>query len=93
MTLPDPLADPGRGIEEGGDIRRLKDKALYGTSASELQHRQLRRIQLIAPVETLQPQYSLIDRDAENELLPFAEGEGIGVIVYCRWPPACSPGG
>jgi aryl-alcohol dehydrogenase-like predicted oxidoreductase len=33
-------------------------------------------------VETLQPQYSLVEREAEGELLPFAEREGIGVIVY-----------
>jgi aryl-alcohol dehydrogenase-like predicted oxidoreductase len=33
-------------------------------------------------VETLQPQYSLIERDVEREILPFAEGDGIGVIVY-----------
>ncbi|MEY2514885.1 MAG: hypothetical protein QOJ89_2243 [bacterium] len=43
---------------------------------------QLRRIQQIAPVETLQPQYSLIERDVEPDILPFAEREGIGVIVY-----------
>ena len=43
---------------------------------------QLRRIQSAAPVETLQPPYSLIDRDVENEILPYAEREGIGVIVY-----------
>jgi aryl-alcohol dehydrogenase-like predicted oxidoreductase len=34
---------------------------------------QLQRIRSIAPVETLQPPYSLIARDAEQELLPFAE--------------------
>ena len=33
-------------------------------------------------METLQPQYSLIERDTEREILPFAEREGIGVIVY-----------
>jgi aryl-alcohol dehydrogenase-like predicted oxidoreductase len=43
---------------------------------------QLRRIQAIAPVETLQPSYSLIAREVEDEILPFAEREGIGVIVY-----------
>jgi aryl-alcohol dehydrogenase-like predicted oxidoreductase len=43
---------------------------------------QLRRIQQIAPVETLQPPYSLIEREAEEELLPFAEREDVGVIVY-----------
>jgi aryl-alcohol dehydrogenase-like predicted oxidoreductase len=43
---------------------------------------QLRRAQAIAPVETLQPPYSLVDREVEQEILPFAEREGIGVIVY-----------
>ena len=43
---------------------------------------QLRRIQAIAPVETLQPPYSLVAREVEDEILPFAEREGIGVIVY-----------
>ena len=43
---------------------------------------QLRRAQAIAPVETLQPQYSLIARDVEDAILPYAEREGIGVIVY-----------
>jgi aryl-alcohol dehydrogenase-like predicted oxidoreductase len=43
---------------------------------------ELRKIQQIAPVETLQPQYSLITRGVEDEILPFAEREGIGVIVY-----------
>ncbi len=43
---------------------------------------QLRRIQQIAPVETLQPPYSLVAREVEDEILPFAEREGIGVIAY-----------
>jgi len=33
----------------------------------------LRRIQAIAPVETIQPPYSLIDRAAEAEILPLAQ--------------------
>jgi aryl-alcohol dehydrogenase-like predicted oxidoreductase len=43
---------------------------------------QLRRAQAIAPVETLQPPYSLIERAIEDEILPFAEQEGIGVVCY-----------
>jgi aryl-alcohol dehydrogenase-like predicted oxidoreductase len=43
---------------------------------------QLRRAQAIAPVETLQPPYSLLDREIEDEILPFAAQEEIGVIVY-----------
>ena len=37
---------------------------------------------MIAPVETLQPPYSLIHRDAEREILPYCEEHDIGVIVY-----------
>ena len=43
---------------------------------------QLRRIAQIAPVETLQPQYSLVEREIEGAVLPFAEREQIGLIVY-----------
>lgn len=32
--------------------------------------------------ESVQPEYSLITRDIEKELLPFALSEGVGVLVY-----------
>src|SRR5271166_6416430 len=75
---------PEEDIEEGlATFAELKEQGLVRhIGVSNFSTGQLRRIQSIAPVETLQPQYSLIDRDAENQLLPFAEGEGIGVIVY-----------
>jgi aryl-alcohol dehydrogenase-like predicted oxidoreductase len=76
--------DPAEDIEEGwAALAELKERGLVrhiGVSNFDLE--QLRRIQSIAPVETLQPQYSLIERDVEAEILPFAEREGIGVIVY-----------
>ncbi|MGZ4393577.1 MAG: aldo/keto reductase, partial [Gaiellaceae bacterium] len=40
------------------------------------------RAQAITPVETLQPPYSLIHRDAELDVLPYCEEHDIGVIVY-----------
>jgi aryl-alcohol dehydrogenase-like predicted oxidoreductase len=43
---------------------------------------EIRRLETEAPVETLQPPYSLLRRDAEEELLPFCLERGIGVIVY-----------
>ena len=43
---------------------------------------QIRRAQAIAPVETLQPPYSLLERSAETEILPFCSAHDIGVIVY-----------
>jgi len=75
---------PAADIEEGwAALSELKRQGLVRhIGVSNFDVEQLRDVQQIAPVETLQPQYSLIERDGENELLPFAEREGIGVIVY-----------
>jgi aryl-alcohol dehydrogenase-like predicted oxidoreductase len=77
---PNPEAD----IEEGwAAMQELKDEGLVRhIGVSNFSPEQMRRIQSIAPVETVQPQYSLIVRDAETEILPFAQREDIGVIVY-----------
>ena len=76
--------NPAEDIEEGwAALAELKEQGLVRhIGVSNFDTDQLRRIEEIAPVETLQPQYSLVERDAEQELLPFAEREGIGVIVY-----------
>jgi aryl-alcohol dehydrogenase-like predicted oxidoreductase len=75
---------PEEDIEEGwAAFAELKEQGLVRhIGVSNFSAGQLRRVQSIAPVETLQPPYSLIDRGVENEILPFAEREGIGVIVY-----------
>src|SRR5450432_2259734 len=75
---------PAEDIEEGwAAMAELKEQGLVRhIGVSNFSVEQLRRIQQIAPVETLQPQYSLVEPDAEDDALPFAEREGIGVIVY-----------
>jgi aryl-alcohol dehydrogenase-like predicted oxidoreductase len=75
---------PDQDIEEGwAAFAELKEQGLVRhIGVSNFDVEQLRRIGQIAPVETLQPQYSLIERDIEHEILPLAEQEGIGVIVY-----------
>jgi aryl-alcohol dehydrogenase-like predicted oxidoreductase len=75
---------PDEEIEEGwAALAEVKDEGLARhIGVSNFSVGQLRRAQKIASVETLQPPYSLIDREAEDEILPFAEREGIGVIVY-----------
>jgi aryl-alcohol dehydrogenase-like predicted oxidoreductase len=75
---------PEEDIEEGWSaLAELKSQGLVRhIGVSNFDVDQLRRIQQIAPVETLQPEYSLIERDIEREILPFAERERIGVIVY-----------
>jgi aryl-alcohol dehydrogenase-like predicted oxidoreductase len=76
--------DPEEDIEEGWSaMAELREEGLVRhIGVSNFSVEQMRRIQGIAPIETLQPQYSLIVREVESEILPFAEGEGIGVIVY-----------
>jgi aryl-alcohol dehydrogenase-like predicted oxidoreductase len=75
---------PDGEIEEGWSaLVELRDEGLARhIGVSNFSVEQLRRAQAIAPVETLQPPYSLLDREIEREILPFAEREGIGVIVY-----------
>jgi aryl-alcohol dehydrogenase-like predicted oxidoreductase len=75
---------PDEDIEEGWSaLAELKDQGLVRhIGVSNFSVEQLRRIQQIAPVETLQPEYSLVARDVEDDLLPFAERHAIGVIVY-----------
>ena len=75
---------PDEEIEEGwAAFAEAKDQGLVrhiGVCNFGLE--QIERAQAIAPVETLQVNYSLVARDVEREILPFAEDEGIGVIVY-----------
>jgi aryl-alcohol dehydrogenase-like predicted oxidoreductase len=75
---------PEEDIDEGWSaLAELKEQELVRhIGVSNFTVEQLRRIQQIAPVETLQPPYSLVERDAEDDVLPFAEREAIGVIVY-----------
>ncbi len=43
---------------------------------------QMRRAQAVATITALQPPYSLISRQVEEEILPYCLQQGIGVIVY-----------
>jgi aryl-alcohol dehydrogenase-like predicted oxidoreductase len=75
---------PDEEIEEGWSaLVEFRDEGLVRhIGVSNFSVDQLRRIEQIAPVETLQPPYSLVARDAEEGVLPFAQREDIGVIVY-----------
>ena len=71
-------------LEEGwstlADLKREGKVRWIGVSNFNVQ--QLLRAQVIAPVTSLQPRYSLVHREIENEILPYCLSEGIGVIVY-----------
>jgi aryl-alcohol dehydrogenase-like predicted oxidoreductase len=76
--------EPPEDIEEGWSaLVELREQGIVRhIGVSNFDVEQLQRIQRIAPVETLQPEYSLIARRVEREILPFAEEQGIGVIAY-----------
>lgn len=76
--------NPEPDIEEGwAALAELKDQGLVRhIGVSNFDVGQLRRIQAVAPVETLQPPYSLVDPSAEERILPYTEEQRIGVIVY-----------
>jgi aryl-alcohol dehydrogenase-like predicted oxidoreductase len=76
--------NPEDDIEEGWSaFAELKEQGLVRhIGVSNFDVDQLKRIQSIAPVETLQPPYSLIAREVEDEILPYTERAGIGVIAY-----------
>ena len=74
----------GKGIEETwrviADLVREGKVRYAGVSNFDL--KQLQRVQAIHPVASLQPRYSMLNRDIEEELLPYCAANGIGVIVY-----------
>lgn len=43
---------------------------------------QMRRVQAIAPITSLQSQYSLLHREVEEEVLPFVARENVGFLAY-----------
>lgn len=61
-------------------LRRQGKVRWIGVSNFNVQ--QLRRAQALAPVTSLQPPYSLLHREIEDQVLPYCLREGIGVIVY-----------
>lgn len=71
-------------LEEGwstlADLKREGKVRWIGVSNFNV--RQLRRANAIAPVTSLQPPYSLINRAIEEDILPYCLREGIGVVVY-----------
>ena len=75
---------PDEQIEEGwsaiADLIK-EGKIRYG-GVSNFTLDQLRRVQAIHPVASLQPVYSMLRRDIEAELLNYCAANGIGVIPY-----------
>lgn len=75
---------PEQEIEEGWtEMARLKEEGkVRWIGVSNFNVDQMKRAMKIAPMTSLQPPYSLLARDSEKDILPFAREHNIGVIVY-----------
>ena len=76
--------NPEDEIEEGWEtLARFQEegKVRY-IGVSNFNVEQMKRMQKIAPITSLQPPYSLLNRKIEDEILPFCLENHIGVINY-----------
>jgi len=76
--------EPDEEIEEGWTtMAELKREGkVRHIGVSNFNASQMQRAQAVAPITSLQPPYSLISPEIEASILPYAEANGIGVIVY-----------
>lgn len=75
---------PDEEIEEGwatmAELKREGKVRWIGVSNYSVA--QMERARAIAPITSLQPPYSMINRAVETEILPYCAEHGIGVINY-----------
>ena len=78
------FCEPDEDIEEGWTemARLVEEGKVRHIGVSNFNVGQIRRIQSIHPVASLQPPYSMLHREVEDELLAFCADNEIGVIVY-----------
>jgi|SRR5579859_1539911 len=76
--------DPGADIEEGlSALAKFQSEGkIRSIGVSNFNVEQMRRALSVAPITSLQPPYSLLNREIEQEILPFCAEQQIGVIIY-----------
>lgn len=76
--------NPDNEIEEGwAAMSKLRDEGkVRWIGVSNFSVSQMERAAKIAPITSLQPPYSLVERNIEAEILPYCEQNNIGVIAY-----------
>lgn len=76
--------NPDSEIEKGWtELARLQQEGkVRWIGVSNFNVKQMERARAIAPITSLQPPYSLLSRGIEDDVLPYAKNNNIGVIVY-----------
>ena len=75
---------PEEEFEEGWDAmaQLVKEGKVRYLGVSNFSVEQMKRVQVIHPIASLQPPYSMLRREIESEILPFCAEHRIGVIPY-----------
>src|SRR5579862_1645205 len=74
---------PGSIEEAVGALAKLREEGkIRHIGISNFNVDQMRRAQMVGPITSLQPPYSLVATAVENAVLPYALNHRIGVIVY-----------
>jgi aryl-alcohol dehydrogenase-like predicted oxidoreductase len=76
--------NPEDEIEEGWEaMARFREQGLVRyIGVSNFNVAQMKRVQRIAPITSLQPPFSLVNPKVEDEILPYCSENNIGVINY-----------
>ena len=76
--------NPEAEIEEGWEaLARLREQGkIRWIGVSNFNVEQMKRAQQISPITSLQPPYSMLRRGIEDEILPYAKANNIGVVNY-----------
>ena len=77
---PDPEPEIEAGWQTLAQIQKEGKVRYIGVSNFNVV--QMKRVERIAPITSLQPNYNIVTRDIEKDLLPFCRERHIGVIVY-----------
>jgi len=80
MHWPEPEQDIEQAWEEMAKLAQETKIRFLGVSNFNIE--QLKRIQKIHPVASLQPPYSMLHREVEDELLAYCAENNIGVVAY-----------
>lgn len=77
---PDPEPDIEEGWKTLAELQKEGKVRYIGVSNFNVE--QIKRVEKIAPVSSLQPPYSILRPAVEKEILPYCKERNIGVIAY-----------
>lgn len=86
---------PAEQLEEGWQtMEQLRQEGkLRAIGVSNYSIEQMQRIMRVAPISTLQPPYSIIRPEIEDEILPFCQQRNIGTLIYSPMQSGLLTGG